>query len=126
MPKPAKCISPKKAKKLQEKYIKTIEKALKKEFGKEQCRDFWWPLEEIEEYIAYVKSETKDKDYKNLGLRFFLGKYEDDENDGSATMFIAPTGTKETAISAMKVGTETIEEVDPLNMNQGGWPPKDY
>lgn len=95
--KPKKCISVKEAKELQKNYVDKIEKTLKKELGCEECREFWWSLEEIEEYITYVKSEAKEKEYENLGLRFYLGHYgkKTKHHDDQMTMFIAPTGSQE-------------------------------
>lgn len=132
--KPKKCITKDNAKKLQKNYVKIIEKALKKELGKEQVRDFWWSLEDIEQYISYVKEEAAKKGYENLGLRFFMGKYDDGTKDGQTTMFIAPTKnakpvSQESAKSASDDGNddnETIGDIDPYNDNQGGWPPSDY
>ncbi len=127
--KPKKCITSKKAKKLQDRYVKVIEKALKKEFKKDICRDFSWSLEELEDYIAYVKSEAKEKGYKDLGLRFFMGKYEDDEEKGDVTMFIAPTGTKENMVLKSAVSDDdddTIEDIDPYNSGHSRIPPRNY
>ena len=124
--KPKKCITHKKAIKLQDKYAKTIEKALKKEFGKEFASQFWWSLEELEEYIAYFKQEAKDKGYKDLGLRFSLGRYNDDDKEGNISGFIMPTGVKDVptvAKSAKAAEPEMIEGVDSYNDSSVGWPP---
>ncbi|MEL4308474.1 hypothetical protein [Joostella sp. CR20] len=119
--KPKKCITHKKALKLQEKYAKTIEKTLKKEYGKDFASQFWWSVEELEEYIAYFKQEAKDKGYTDLGLRFSLGKYEDDDKDGNLSGFIMPTGVKTT--KALADDPEMIEDVDSYNDSMTGWPP---
>lgn len=134
--KPKKCISVKEAKELQKNYVDKIEKTLKKELGCEECREFWWSLEEIEEYIDYVKSEAKDKGYNNLGLRFYLGHYgkKTKEHDDQMTMFIAPTGSKEklTPIKGKTVGAalaktdENIMDIDAYNRGTAGQPPKEY
>src|SRR5690606_32961524 len=136
--KPKKCISVKEARKLEKNYVETIEKTLKKELGCEECREFWWSLEEIEEYIDYVKSEAKDKGYKNLGLRFYLGHYGKvkSKHEEQTTMFIAPTGVhakeslaslKGKTVGAMKAETDdNIYDIEAYNGSYGGVPPKKY
>ncbi|UOB17708.1 hypothetical protein [Abyssalbus ytuae] len=135
---PKKCITVKEAKTLQANYVSKIEKILKEKLGKEECRDFWWSLEDIEEYITYFKVEAAAKGYKNLGLRFYLGKY-DSDNDGypdQTTMFIAPTGVqtnedfvslKGETIGAMTASTDdNIYEIEAMNDGFAGVPPKNY
>ncbi|QLE02987.1 hypothetical protein HX109_15945 [Galbibacter sp. BG1] len=122
--KPAKCISPEKASKLQSKYVNTIEKALKKEFGKDFSHEFWWSVSELEEYIAYFKEEAKKKGYKELGLRFSLGKYEDDEKEGNISAFIRPTGMQESRVLTKTASSQImIEDVDAYNDGHSTWPP---
>jgi|SRR5690606_7430304 len=136
--KPKKCISVKEARKLEKNYVETIEKTLKKEFGCEECREFWWSLEEIEEYIDYVKNEAKDKGYNNLGLRFYLGKYDKKKAKDSeqSTLFIAPTGVltdeRLTPLKGKTVGAKAKETdsniygINAYNGAYGGVPPKKY
>ncbi|MCM5664145.1 hypothetical protein [Galbibacter mesophilus] len=122
--KPTKCISPEKASKLQDKYVKTIEKALKKEFGKDFSHEFWWSVEELEEYLAYFKEEAKKKGYKELGLRFSLGKYEDDEKEGNISAFIKPTGVQESSTLTKSASSQImIQDVDAYNDSYSEWPP---
>lgn len=136
--KPKKCISVKEARELETNYVEKIEKTLKKELGCEECREFWWPIEEIEEYIDYVKSQAKEKGYKNLGLRFYLGKYgkKKSKEDEQTTMFIAPTGVltdkKLTPIKGKTVGAKStdmdnnIYDIEAYNRGTAGQPPKKY
>ncbi|ETN95681.1 hypothetical protein [Zhouia amylolytica] len=128
--KPKKCITKDNAKKLQKNYVDIIEKILKKELGKQEARDFWWSVEEVEEYIAYVKAEAAKKGYENLGLRFFMGKYDDGTKNGQTTMFMAPTKrTDSVSLKSTEPGTgedETIEDIDPYNDGYGKIPPTDY
>lgn len=136
--KPKKCISVKEARQLEKNYVETIEKTLKKELGCEECREFWWSLEEIEEYIDYVKREAKEKGYNDLGLRFYLGHYgkEKSKDTEQTTLFIAPTGveTKErlASIKGNTVGAmlakkdDNIYEIAAYNGGYAGVPPKKY
>lgn len=138
MSKPKKCISVKEARQLEKNYVETIEKTLKKELGCEECREFWWSLEEIEEYIDYVKSEAKEKGYNNLGLRFYLGHYGKNKSKDNehTTMFIAPTGVqakeglasiKGKTVGAMKAAKDdNIYEIAAYNGGYAGVPPKKY
>ena len=140
--KPKKCISVKEAKMLEKNYVDTIEKALEKSQGCQECREFWWSLEELEDYIKYVKKKAKKKGYKNLGLRFYLGKYgkdvhvhEDGEEHEDMTLFIAPTGVHSTktltpikrAVGAKAAAEdENIKDMDAYNGGHSRKPPKDY
>src|SRR5690606_14508146 len=136
--KPKKCISVKEARKLEKNYVETIEKTLKKELGCEECREFWWSLEEIEEYIDYVKSEAKEKGYKNQGLRFYLGHYGKNKSKDNehTTKYKAPTGVhakeglafiKGNTVGAMKAeADDNIYDIDAYNGAYGGVPPKKY
>jgi len=136
--KPKKCITVDDARKLEKNYVKTIQKELLKDNKKIECREFWWSLEDIEDYISYVKEEAKNKGYQNLGLRFYLGKY-DKVKDDNMTMFIAPTQRVEKSaqdsllVSSFAAGTgsgdgtnENIYDIDPMNDGSGRIPPTDY
>lgn len=122
--KPKKCISVEDAKKLEANYVSIIEKNQSRSLGEEECREFWWPLEEIEEYIAYVKDEAAKKGYKNLGLRFYLGKYEGKKRQ--TTLFIAPTRKGEEKKRGFGENNENCYDIPPFNGGFGGIPPKNY
>ena len=135
--KPKGCITVEEAKKLERNYVEKIEKTLEKDLGCQECREFWWSLEELDEYIHYVKKEAEEKGYKNLGLRFYLGKYDKDQNKHEdVTMFIAPTGinTKEplAPIKGQVVGAKSVDVdnniygVAAFNGGHSRKPPKDY
>lgn len=135
--KPKKCITVEEAKELEKNYVDTIEKTLEKSLGCQECREFWWSIEEIEEYIKYVKKKARKKGYKNLGLRFYLGKYGKDQHEHEhTTMFIAPTGIhakeallplKGETVGAKAAATDNnIYEMKSLNGAYGGVPPRKY
>lgn len=135
--KPKGCITVEEARELQKNYVDKIEKTLEKSLGCQECREFWWSIEEMEEYIKYVKKKARKKGYKNLGLRFYLGKYGKHQHEHEhVTMFISPTGAhvKETllplkgeAVGAMSAKTDkNIEKISAFNRSISLIPPPEY
>ena len=130
--KPKQAISYDQAKNLQQEYIRTrVEPALKAALSsgierKEDVRDVTFDLEAVKQYIAYVEKEAAKKGVKNgLGLRVYLGAYENSE----VTMFFMPTKKKEPIKGAnnffyFEPDDEIIEDVDGLNLGHGGNPPQ--
>ena len=141
--KPKGCITVEKAKMLERNYVEKIEKPLEKVLGCEECREFWWSMEDLEDYIKYAKKKAKKKGYKNLGMRFYLGKYgkhhdehesDEDHDHEHVTLFMVPTGvhsTKKLTPITKTVGAkaakqdENITEVPPYNRGGGGKVPYD-
>ncbi|NAS30063.1 hypothetical protein GTQ40_03690 [Flavobacteriaceae bacterium R38] len=136
MEKPKKVISVEEARSLQDFWCKTRGKAIEEECGYVDCREFSYSIKELEEYIAFVKHEAKEKGYKkkSLGLRIYLGTYppEGDKHDGLSTVFITPTGKKKNRPGGSgKEGVtddrdDNIYEIDPLNRGGVGDPPINY
>ncbi|TRZ42569.1 hypothetical protein [Robertkochia solimangrovi] len=125
--KPKKCIPIADAEKLQKNYINTIGKLLKQEYGHDEVQDFSWTAGDLEDYIAWLKEKTGIEDPSKLGLRFYLGKY-DKEDNTQTTLFVAPFKVDETTgenVNLLKAeGVD--EEVEPLNDAGQGWPPTIY
>lgn len=134
---PKQLIKAEKAKELNRNYIETRHRLISGSIGKEDANAAWYSLEELENYINYIKKEGKAKGYKVDGIRFYLGAY---PNDNSAegnmtTIFLTPTG-KRTEVqkgsvinlpvtSMQQVETNPdIEEISPLNYGGMGHPPK--
>lgn len=93
---------------------------------KNDYRWAWWSLEDIEDYIAFIKNETEGKE-NFTGLRVYLGVYgtEIDANkEGLTTMFIVPTGSKVvnkgSVFSAPLQGGNDNLPQPPLNNGTGG------
>ena len=135
-------ISPTEAKELNQKFIKTRSKDLnrivKKESGNPKKKDAissWFSLEELENYIAYVKEEATKKKITVNGLRIYFGAYSNtikkqDKKDLS-TVFFAPTTAKPATLqksSSLEVESSSdIEDIDALNGGTVGDPPsKEY
>ncbi|MEE9349704.1 MAG: hypothetical protein V3U80_06625 [Flavobacteriaceae bacterium] len=83
--------------------------------GKNDNRSSWYSIAELEEYIAYIKSEGASKNLNVDGIRFYFGAY--GENDGSySTMFLVPTVASET-------DSKDTKKIQPLNYGALGQPP---
>lgn len=126
------------AKELNQQFIKTRSKDLnrivKKESGnpkKEDAISSWFSLEELENYITYVKEEGTKKGLTVNGLRIYFGAYSNnvkkqDKKDLS-TVFFAPTiakpATLQKSSSTLVESSSDIESLDALNYGQQGDPP---
>lgn len=128
MAKPKKCISVEEAKKQQDEWIRTRGKDIERGEGYEDTREFWYSLEELQEYLNYVKEKSAEQGVKNPGIRFYLGAYPKSENKKSySTIFLAPT--KEAPGETESAGEDSDTnnyEIDPFNTIGSGWPPMDY
>lgn len=91
---------------------------LRKAIGKEMISDFWWSLDDLEDYIRYVKQLAKKDGVRDLGIRFYLGAYPSNHpiKPNKTNLFIAPT---------LSNGT-TYKAANPMNRGSGGEPPKTY
>lgn len=118
MAKPKNCISVSEARELHTNWTNTRAREIQRLEGFTDTCDFTFSVAELEEYIAYVKELSANQRIDNPGIRIFFAAYNSEEND-KATIFLAPTmGTQRDA--------ENNYDIDPLNRNQGGWPPNVY
>ncbi len=123
--KPKKCISVDKARELQERWVKSRGKEIERGQGYQDTREFWFSLDELQEYIDYVREESKNQGAENPGIRIYFGAYPPGQNNRSksyTTVFLAPT--KE--VSNSLTTTENNYDIDPLNESNGGVPPTVY
>lgn len=137
MKKPEKCISVEDARKEQDEWVKTRGKDIEKCCGYEDTREFWYSLDELQEYLDYVREKSKEQRVKNPGIRFYLGAYPTTKKDrGYCTMFLAPTKEANSKRGAIK-RSNSIEraedttntnnyEIEPLNTITSGYPPTNY
>lgn len=129
IPKPKKCISKEEAKELQKNWCNTRSEKLQKKMGFEDARSFWWSLEELEEYLAYVKQESKEQGISNPGIKVHLGAYSPQKckkNRGYSTVFFVPTGAKAGAIGKDGSGDPINYDIQPFNYGNHDDPPNDY
>ena len=103
------------ARELQQNWIKTRAFELKKARDKEDGREFLFSVNELQEFLDYVKSNSSSAD---PGVRIYLAAY-NDKNKDEATIFLAPTkGTTS--------GSANDYTLQPLNRVLQGWPPLNY
>lgn len=118
MSKPLKCISVIEAKQLYSNWVNTRADALEKVIGAVDARDFVFSVAELDEFLAYVKSESAKQDIKNPGIRIHFAAYDNDTSN-KATVFLAPT-------NGTSANDPVNYDIDPLNRGNTGWPPNNY
>lgn len=128
MEKPKKCISVEEARKEQDEWVKTRGREIARGQGYEDTREFWYSLDELQEYLDYVREKSKEQGVEKPGIRFYLGAYpRTNAKKSYSTIFLSPTkgATGETEIS--EEGSDPNNyEIDPLNQTHGGFPPTIY
>lgn len=115
MTKPKNCIKVTDARQMHQNWIKTRGNQLDVVVGSVDKREFLFSLEEMQEFLNYVKTNTNGQE---AGIRIYFAAY-DEKNKGEATVFLAPTlGIGPTA--------ENNYDLEPLNKGVCGNPPKAY
>lgn len=118
MNKPSKCITEQEARDLQDNWVNTRGASIQNSRGVEDSREVVFSLADLEEYLAYVKSESTKQGIKEPGVRVYFGAY-NDANSTNATVFLSPT------ISS-SMDADNNYNLSPFNTVLGGHPPKDY
>ena len=127
-------ISYKEAQVLENEYIDVryaiINDSLFKDSKRKDTREFWFSMETMEQYLAYVKREAKDKGYTDLGLRIYFAAYPKDFKDprgdpGFSTVFIVPTTEERRTAQAGFFPMPppppiNVQDIDGLNYAHGG------
>ncbi len=118
MTKPKNCITVAEAKKLQNNWNTTRAVDIKKAMGSEDVCAVTFNINQLQQFIDYVKAESTIKGIDNPGIRVYFAAYNDKEST-KATVFLNATESDD-GNSANNYG------VDPLNRTNGGWPPNAY
>lgn len=129
--KPQNAISVKKAKELSSNFDKRYH-AMSEVIGKPDNRSSWHSVKELEQYIAYIKTEGAKKGLAVNGIRIYFGAYDSIPVNKSnlSTLFLVPTvkakardqkGVKNFA--AVDDENDDTEELMPLNLGSIGQPP---
>lgn len=128
MEKPAKCISVEEARKEQDEWVRTRGKDIREAEGYEDTREFWYSLDELQEYLDYVKEKSKEQGVEKPGIRFYLGAHPKTKDKKSyTTMFLAPTKeAKGETETAQEDSDPNNYEIEPFNTIGSGWPPMEY
>lgn len=133
---PQQAISIEEANRLEEEFKNTRSAVLDTALGFEDTRDFWFSLDTIKKYIAYVEQQGKLRGKKNLGIRIYYAAYPPNGNypdPGYATVFLVPTA-QERGLDIQKGFlpiseddlNQNIDSLSPLNYGGGGIPPNDF
>lgn len=125
MNRPKKCISIESAKELQNNWKNSRGKEIMRGQGYEDTREFYFGVDELQEYLNYVKEKSLEQGIENPGIRIYFAAYpKNGPKKSYSTVFFAPTkggGALET-----EGGSENNYEIEPLNTVIGGKPPIDY
>ena len=119
-------ISTETAKVLRKNWQDDRDPVLEKHLKRKDISDFWFSIEELEQYLNEVKQLSEEQGVVNPGIRIFFGCYSKNDNQPErkdrATVFLAPT--KEVRNSPVKQLNNY--SIDPYNDSNGGHPPNDY
>ena len=115
---PAKCITETEARQLQDNWVSTRAVDIENGQGYIDTREFFYTVAELEEYLAYVKAQSKKQGYLAAGIRIYFAAYNNTLSN-KATVFLAPT----TGTASSSANNYNIQ---PFNHASGGIPPKVY
>lgn len=88
MDQPRKCLKPEEGRALQNIWKKSRGKEIEDGQGYIDTREFWYSIEELQEYLDYVKQKSKEQGVNNPGIRIYLGAYpKTEENKSYTTIF---------------------------------------
>lgn len=133
--KPSQLISKEFARQLNVNYNSKKASLTAKKAQKEDANAIWYSLEELENYIHYIKTNGAKDGYNVDGIRFYFGVYPDDEKHGEkaglTTLFLVPTGKKtekttakiQTFALVQEESSSDIPSLEPMNYGNIGRPP---
>ena len=124
------------AKELHSNFMKYRASIIAKYIQKEDANAVWFSVEELENYIQYIKTTGQKTGYNVSGIRFYFGVYPDEkkyaEKAGLMTLFLTATGKKIKTLSKTSVQTFALVEeesdadissIEPMNYGSIGRPP---
>lgn len=118
MAKPTDCISVTDAKALQANWNNNQGQDIQNARGTQDVVAVTFNIQQLEDYIDYVKTESKKDGITNPGIRVYFAA-KSLINGGNATSFFCP--------SLDDTGNSNNNyKIDPLNNGQNGWPPNAY
>lgn len=118
MSKPSKCITVKEAQDLHAHWLNTRGSNLLSSVIGQDSHDFFYTLEELQEFLDYVKDESAKQGISKPGIRIYLGAYNEIGNDRT-TVFLTATDGESSSSS-------NNTSIEPLNRGTNGWPPNAY
>jgi hypothetical protein len=118
MGRPKNCISVTEAKALQKNWNDTRAVDIEKIRGAKEVRAVTFNIDQLQEFIDHVKSESAKQRIANPGIRVYFAAYNNAVSD-KATVFLNATESDD-------ANAANNYEIDPLNFGTNGWPPKAY
>ncbi|MCH2490786.1 MAG: hypothetical protein MK211_11610 [Flavobacteriales bacterium] len=119
MAKPSKCISVAQGQALCNNWQTSRAAAINQSRGNQpDCCEFVFSVEELEEYLEYVKELSSDQGVAKPGIRIYFGAYNDDQSNNATVVLVPTNGTSKTS--------DNNYSIDPFNTVIGGFPPKLY
>lgn len=121
---------------LNSRYIEKRSGLILSKIGKEDANAVWYSIEELENYINYVKTKGIENGIEVNGIRFYIGVYPEDgikykEKAGLTTIFLSPTKKRtmnileRSLIDNLSIDANVdVTEIEPLNYGGIGNPPK--
>ncbi len=128
MKRPVKCVTVEKARELQKEWKISRGKEIERGQKYEDTREFFYSVDELQEYLDYVRAKTEEQGLKDPGIRIYLGAYPKSAKEKSySTIFFVPTSRKLSVSENTEEETdENNYDIDPLNHGSGGIPPTSY
>lgn len=133
---PSQLITKKFGKELHSNFMKYRASIIAKYIKKEDANAVWFSVEELENYIHYIKSKGEKTGYKVNGIRFYFGVYPEGkkhaEKAGLMTIFLTATGKKIRKVTKSSVQplamvhedeNADISSIEPMNYGSMGRPP---
>lgn len=133
---PEKLITKKFGKELHSNFMKYRASIIAKYIKREDANAVWYSIEELEDYIRYIKSKGEKKGFDVKGIRFYFGVYPDEkkygDNAGLMTLFLTATGKRihRNSTTGVQIMSRTIENdesdisaIEPMNYGSIGRPP---
>ncbi|CAM4117571.1 hypothetical protein [Gillisia hiemivivida] len=116
-----------KAKKLQKKWWDTRSMVTTNGKEHEDTCQFYFTVEELQTYLAEVKTKSLQQGVETPGINIWFGAYDETADKPSlATVFLAPTKRVKSDDPEMEFEDVANDEIEPINETQGKWPPTIY
>ena len=115
---PKDCIPVADAKVLQANWNNNQAKDIEKERGSKDVIAVTFNIDQLQEFIDYVKAGSKTEGINNPGIRVYFAA-KDSVNGGNATAFF-------TATESDNGDSDNNYKLLPLNKGNGGYPPRSY
>ncbi|MGA8854967.1 MAG: hypothetical protein WB492_12395 [Christiangramia sp.] len=128
MSKPEKCITVQQAREIQQEWWNTrLEVTTNGNKHKDTC-EFHFTLDELQEYLDYVRQKSKEANITSPGINVWIGAYKSKDNRPNLNTIFFSATKKKNSVEDDNSGRDYEEntDIDPFNKNGGLWPPFEY